>query len=160
MVSPVRNLLHRACTGIQGRCQGSLVPIRLALLRNIWSFDGQEMANLRQPEPRREGRGPGWSLEADSSCCRGSLYRNLARRGLIGRRKTRVRPWKSRDKRTWRRRECCPEGQARRLRSILWVYLRGVMIDLGEHAGRKQWGWQLGCRGLRMSGRLSVVWSD
>lgn len=40
-------------------------------------------------------------------------------------------------------------GEARWLRSILWVYLHGVMIGLGEHVGRKQWGWQLGCRGLR-----------
>lgn len=32
-------------------------------------------------------------------------------------------------------------GEARWLRSILRVYLHGVMIDLGEHLGRKQWGW-------------------
>lgn len=34
---------------------------------------------------------------------------------------------------------CCPEVRKdEMLRSILLVYLHGVMVDLGEHAGRKQ----------------------
>lgn len=33
---------------------------------------------------------------------------------------------------------CCPEVRQDDAESVLLVYLHGVMVDLGEHAGRKQ----------------------
>ena len=47
---------------------------------------------------------------------------------------------------------CCPEVRQDDAERAVWAYLRGLMADGGERAGRKQWvgrGWQLGHRGLR-----------